>query len=1545
MGRLPIGGKKDDPGAKPSSPPGAGKPGGTPQEKSGGGIMGRLPVIGGKKDDPGAKPSSAPGAGKPGGTPQEKSGGGIMSRLPFGGKKDNAAGKPGAPVSAVGGSASPLGGMKTGSAPSIPGGGAKPAQKSAGGGKSPLEGIRNSIKNFSLFGGAAAKKAAKPAPKMKGGKPVEVKPMSLSLDKRLEILGIAMVISAIVIILSSLSPTKGALTEGINRFLAQTFGWGAIGVPLAMLPLGIWLIMLRAGEDTPVVDTTRVIGVVLLYLCLLTLFQFIHAADYEVGAGQDYLTVVREVFLPISADLGRGGGRVGGLIYYQLISNLTEIGGFLVLLMTMLVSIMLATSLSLSQIGLILIGMWRGFDDARRRWAVRRAAKQTELAEKRRQALAAKQPPEVTAPAAPAPLPAPTVKIPIQSSLPLPPTVSASAPGLSPAVPAPEAERSIAITTGGRRVTASLLTGTVNEAEDIRLSEEDESPVSAPAAALTPPTLTPASPPVPAASAQPEKSEKEEKKPGLFGGMVGALPIGRGAKPDEPPAAKVEAKPEEKGRGLGGLRLPFGKEKPDAPKPAAEKPTPETSAPTPAAATPGYVSPFRASGAPGTSGSPGMPLTPAASAPQTPPAGGVETPKPAVTEPAAQVAPAPFKADEKPIEPVSASAASAPQLNSNPPESRSTPASPAASVPLRPAPFQRTPLGAPKPDSSTPPAANGLNTPLNGAASVSDDEPDETKTNELPKAAVSKPAAAPPPAVTPPKRTLLLGEDDDDEAFEDEDELDLMDLRPAQPKGIGALPRESQPPARVMPYRAPNGEPVKASELPKPAAQTDSKPDEKLAPLAGGIAAVGAAVAKPLFPDVGKPTAKSTEEVAEKPAEPAVGAVKPAAVPPARRVPPWEDEPKDAPKPAPAAEAPPAVKSDLKPELKTESPIPVPAAVPPARQTPLAASTPESPAAPPARQTPPAASAPASPTPMPTPAPAPVPAASAPKPSAPVSAPPARTSPPVPAPVVSTTSTPTPSPEPRSAPPPERQSTRQRKEYRVPDFVSLLQSGTDNELNHEKLIERAKVIEDTLSSFGAPGRVVEVRTGPVITQFGVEPDYLVARGGKKNRVKVSAIAALDKDLQLALGAKSIRIEAPVPGKGYVGIEVPNEAPTVVRLRDVLESPEYTRIKSPLAIALGQSVDGTPVAAALDSMPHLLIAGTTGSGKSVCVNAIIGSLLLRNSPDRLKFIMVDPKRVELTGYNGIPHLIAPVVVEHERAVGVLKWLTREMDDRYRRFANAGARNLDDYNRHVPAGEEPLPYIVVIVDELADLMMLSPDETERAITRIAALARATGIHLVIATQRPSVDVVTGLIKANFPARIAFAVASGTDSRVILDQPGADRLLGRGDMLYMSADSPAPVRLQGVYVSDQEIGNITRYWRSQVDDLDLASRQTISTFALDESVGKSEGRKTKSSAAPIIAPWQRDQVKRRSDDDDDDLDGDFDGDGDVDADDDELYEQAVEMVRRLNKASVSLLQRRLRIGYTRAARLIDVMEERGVVGPPVEGSKPRDVLPPKP
>jgi S-DNA-T family DNA segregation ATPase FtsK/SpoIIIE len=525
----------------------------------------------------------------------------------------------------------------------------------------------------------------------------------------------------------------------------------------------------------------------------------------------------------------------------------------------------------------------------------------------------------------------------------------------------------------------------------------------------------------------------------------------------------------------------------------------------------------------------------------------------------------------------------------------------------------------------------------------------------------------------------------------------------------------------------------------------------------------------------------------------------------------------------------------------------------------------------------------------------------------------------------------------------------QRRTWRLPDYRSLLASGSDQDIDRELLVRRARVIEDTLNAFGAPGKVVEINTGPVITQFGVEPDYIAQRGGKKNRVKVSAIAQLDKDMQLALGAKSIRVEAPVPGKGYVGIEVPNEEASLVSLRDVMESRQFQKIQSPLAIALGQSVDGTPVAGDLASMPHLLIAGTTGSGKSVCVNAIITSLLLLNSPEKVKFIMVDPKRVELTGYNGIPHLVAPVVVELERIVGVLKWVTREMDERYKRFSEAGSRNIEDYNTHLREGMEHMPYIVVIIDELADLMMLAPDETERVITRIAALARATGIHLVIATQRPSVDVVTGLIKANFPARVAFAVASGVDSRVILDQPGAERLLGRGDMLYMSGDSPAPLRLQGVYVSDMEINNITRFWRGQQPE--TGPQRPITALVMDDSPAAESrsviprGERFMQSPPPSTqqAFWDEERPSAAS----------VSAGGSTVSSgagnesggvDDELYAEAVEMVRRLDKASVSLLQRRLRIGYTRAARLIDAMEAQGIIGPPTEGSKPREVLPPK-
>jgi DNA segregation ATPase FtsK/SpoIIIE, S-DNA-T family len=502
--------------------------------------------------------------------------------------------------------------------------------------------------------------------------------------------------------------------------------------------------------------------------------------------------------------------------------------------------------------------------------------------------------------------------------------------------------------------------------------------------------------------------------------------------------------------------------------------------------------------------------------------------------------------------------------------------------------------------------------------------------------------------------------------------------------------------------------------------------------------------------------------------------------------------------------------------------------------------------------------------------------------------------------------------------------------WELPKGEDILDPGTETGADDDMDRERVQVIENTLASFGAPVKVVEVNRGPTITQYGVEPEFVELRSGKKTKVKVGKIAALADDLALALSAQSIRIEAPVPGKGFVGIEVPNVETSVVALRDVMESENFTRLKGTLRLGLGQDVSGTAISTNLTKLPHLLIAGTTGSGKSVCVNAIIACLLLQNTPDDLKLMMVDPKRVELTSYNGIPHLLTPVVVELERVVASLQWVTREMDERYRKFAKAGARNLEDYNGRMEAsGEKKIPYLVVIIDELADLMMLAPDETERTIARLAQLARATGIHLIIATQRPSVDVVTGLIKANFPARIAFAVASGVDSRVILDQPGAERLLGRGDMLFQSPDAPSPLRMQGVYVSDHELQRLVRYWKGArgfempTVTADAAPMEPSSLLAMGQGASASGGAPLRQSPLPQLAPLIAEPFEARPEG------------------EDELLDEAIKAVREMKKASISLLQRRLRIGYTRAARLIDVLEEKGIIGPAESGAKPREVI----
>ncbi len=480
--------------------------------------------------------------------------------------------------------------------------------------------------------------------------------------------------------------------------------------------------------------------------------------------------------------------------------------------------------------------------------------------------------------------------------------------------------------------------------------------------------------------------------------------------------------------------------------------------------------------------------------------------------------------------------------------------------------------------------------------------------------------------------------------------------------------------------------------------------------------------------------------------------------------------------------------------------------------------------------------------------------------------------------------------------------------WTLPTIEHILDPSTPDTVHAYQDQDRGRIIETTLASFSVPAHVIEIHHGPSITQFGVEPDFVETRNGRM-RVRVAKIVALQNDLALALAAPRIRIQAPVPGRNYIGIEVPNAEISKVTLREVLESDAFQVGRTPLRFGLGKDVAGKVIPVDLAAMPHLLIAGTTGSGKSVCVNGILCSMLMNNSPEDLRLVLVDPKRVELIGYNGIPHLLAPVVVEPDRVVSALQWMLREMDSRYHKFAAAGVRNIIEFNTRKP--EEHLPYLVVVVDELADLMLQAPDETERTITRLAQLARATGIHLILATQRPSVNVVTGLIKANFPARIAFMVAAMVDSRVILDQPGAERLMGRGDMLYQAPDAAGPVRVQGAFVSDSETQRLVEYWKLEASTKGgtPAAPGGGSVDALPSGVPLKQG-----------ALWDE---------------------GDGPGDDDPLLKDAIDLVRREGRASITMLQRRMRVGYTRAARLIDTMEENGVIGPTVANSQVREVL----
>lgn len=504
--------------------------------------------------------------------------------------------------------------------------------------------------------------------------------------------------------------------------------------------------------------------------------------------------------------------------------------------------------------------------------------------------------------------------------------------------------------------------------------------------------------------------------------------------------------------------------------------------------------------------------------------------------------------------------------------------------------------------------------------------------------------------------------------------------------------------------------------------------------------------------------------------------------------------------------------------------------------------------------------------------------------------------------------------KPRSATAPVLQDLRQvaeevwKKYGQSPDLVTvdgwrlppidILDMIPEVEFGEADNIQRAKIIEDALGSYGVEAKVVQINAGPTVTQFGVEPgwdrklkerkekdrngDVTVTREEvSKTRVKVDRITSLANDLALALAAPSIRIEAPVPGKSIVGIEVPNTSATSVSLRGVIETSSFQKIeaRSHLALALGKGAGGESVAGDLSKMPHLLIAGATGSGKTVCLNTIISCLLLYNTPFDVRFIMIDPKRVELTPYNSIPHLATPVIVDTSKALSALRWLSTEMDQRYQKLATGGARNIEGYNKN-RTGTDRMPYMVLIIDELADLMMAGFDEVEHILCRLAQLARAIGIHLIVATQRPSVDVVTGLIKANFPTRISFAVTSQVDSRTILDGGGAEKLLGKGDMLYMPTEAAKPKRLQGCFVSDAEVERLVYFWNSQ-------RREDASHLKIDEIVKAGPAAKDGHPSDPLL-------------------------------------EEARELAEQHEHISTSFLQRRLHIGYPRAARLMEQLEE---------------------
>jgi S-DNA-T family DNA segregation ATPase FtsK/SpoIIIE len=511
----------------------------------------------------------------------------------------------------------------------------------------------------------------------------------------------------------------------------------------------------------------------------------------------------------------------------------------------------------------------------------------------------------------------------------------------------------------------------------------------------------------------------------------------------------------------------------------------------------------------------------------------------------------------------------------------------------------------------------------------------------------------------------------------------------------------------------------------------------------------------------------------------------------------------------------------------------------------------------------------------------------------------------------------------------EKQNPPRAKREKGLPSIEIFEGGELSAPSIREINQIAGTIEKTLDEFGIPARVISFRTGPTVTQFGVEPGFVEKPGTdgevRRAKVRVSQISSLANDLALALSAPTLRIEAPVPGQSYVGIEVPHRRSSLVRLRMVMQSAAFQKVRSPLAVALGLDVAGQPRCADLATMPHLLIGGTTGSGKSVCITAITACLVANNPPERLRLVLIDPKMVELVRFNGLPHILGKVETELERIVSVLRWCTREMDRRYKLLEELHARHIDDYNRKVSSrGDgETLPRMVVLLDEMADLMMTAPDETERHLIRLAQMSRAVGIHLIVATQRPSTDVVTGLIKANFPARIAFAVPSSIESRVILDTPGAESLLGRGDMLYLSPEAGSPVRLQGCFVTDREITRLIDFWKDQAPEETEAAPKPGKER---ERTPAEKAEPRRSADAEEQAPWE-DLVKGL-------------GEG-VDAAEEAELEEAARIIQQYGRASASLLQRKMRLGYPKAARLMDELQKRGFIGRQQAGGKTREVL----